>query len=214
MLFIGPHQPCLAYVADVLPGLGEEGVQTCTLRDLVAEGAAATTETDPDVARPKSSAGLVKAVEAAVRFYEQPPAKGMTAGTAWSDIWPGTGDWAGAFEAPEPGTPHNEARAQILDALVTILLDKHDGDVPAALLRTSLRQSQELRTALNGAWPLLEAADLIADLWSVRGHSGGRAGHHPHQLLTFIGGSNEHVHPERTYPSLHATGNRGGRCGG
>ena len=59
MLFVGPHQPYLAYVADVLPSLGEEGVQTCTLRDLVAEGAAAAIETDPDVARLKSSADLV-----------------------------------------------------------------------------------------------------------------------------------------------------------
>ena len=39
VLFVGPHQPYLAYVADVLPSLGEEGVQTCTLRDLVREGA-------------------------------------------------------------------------------------------------------------------------------------------------------------------------------
>ena len=38
LLFVGPHQPYLAYVADVLPSLGEDGVQTCTLRDLVAEG--------------------------------------------------------------------------------------------------------------------------------------------------------------------------------
>ena len=56
VLFVGPHQPYLAYVADVLPSLGEEGVQTCTLRDLVAEGAAAAAETDPEVARLKSSA--------------------------------------------------------------------------------------------------------------------------------------------------------------
>ena len=41
VLFVGPHQPYLAYVSDVLPSLGEEGVQTCTLRDLVPEGAAA-----------------------------------------------------------------------------------------------------------------------------------------------------------------------------
>ena len=64
VLFVGPHQPYLAYVADVLPSLGEEGVQTCTLRDLVAEGATATIEADPDVARLKSSADLVKAIEA------------------------------------------------------------------------------------------------------------------------------------------------------
>ncbi len=31
VLFVGPHQPYLVYVADVLPSLGEEGVQTCTL---------------------------------------------------------------------------------------------------------------------------------------------------------------------------------------
>ncbi len=29
VLFVGPHRPYLAYVADVLPSLGEEGVQTC-----------------------------------------------------------------------------------------------------------------------------------------------------------------------------------------
>jgi len=75
VLFVGPHQPYLAYVSDVLPSLGEEGVQTCTLRDLVAEGATAAMETDPAVARLKSSADLVKAIEAAVRFYEKPPVK-------------------------------------------------------------------------------------------------------------------------------------------
>ncbi len=78
VLFVGPHQPYLAYVDDVLPSLGEEGVQTCTLRDLVAEGAAAAIETDPNVARLKSSANLVKAIETAVRFYEEPPTKGMS----------------------------------------------------------------------------------------------------------------------------------------
>src|SRR5215217_6720586 len=70
VLFVGPHEPYLAYVADVLPNLGEDDVLTCTLRDLVAEGAAAAVETDPDVARLKSSAELVKAIAAAVRFYE------------------------------------------------------------------------------------------------------------------------------------------------
>jgi len=86
VLFVGPHQPFLAYVADVLPGLGEEGVQTCTLRDLVAEGAAAAIETDSKVAFLKSSANLVKAIETAVRFYEEPPTKGMLVETHWSDL--------------------------------------------------------------------------------------------------------------------------------
>ncbi len=169
VLFVGPHQPYLAYVADVLPSLGEEGVQTCTLRDLVAEGTAAVIETDPQVARLKSSADLVHSIEPAVRFYENPPAKGMTVQTPWSDIWLSVADWAEAFDAAEPGTAHNEARDQIWEQLVTILTDKFDGDdkVPEHLLRRSLLGNEELRTALNRAWPLIDAADLVADLWSV-----------------------------------------------
>ena len=167
MLFVGPHQPYLAYVADVLPSLGEEGVQTATLRGLVPEGADAAIEADPDVARLKSSADLVKAIEPAVRFYEKPPAKAMTVETHWSDIWLSAGDWAEAFDAPEPGTPHNEAREAIWEALLAILMDSRDGDAPAPLLRRSLLQNRELRTALSRAWPLIDAADLVGDLWSV-----------------------------------------------
>ncbi|MGW6096207.1 RNA polymerase recycling motor ATPase HelR [Streptomyces sp. NPDC055157] len=167
VLFVGPHRPYLAYVADVLPSLGEEGVQTCTLRDLVAEGAAAAVEADPDVAALKSSANLVQAIERTVRFYEEPPTKGMTVTTHWSDIWLSADDWAAAFEAAEPGTPHNEARDQVWEELLTILVDKHDGDVSADLLRKSLRQNRELLTTFDRAWPLLEAADLVGDLWSV-----------------------------------------------
>jgi len=74
---------------------------------------------------------------------------------------------AEAFEAAEPGTPHNEARDQIWEELLTILMDKHDGDASADLLRKSLLQNRALLTTFNRAWPLLDAADLVGDLWSV-----------------------------------------------
>ncbi|WP_281251410.1 RNA polymerase recycling motor ATPase HelR [Micromonospora avicenniae] len=167
VLFVGPHQPYLAYVADVLPSLGEEDVQICTLRDLVPEGAAAAEETDPEVALLKSSAELVEAIEAAVRFYEDPPAKGMTVTMDEADIWLSADDWAEAFEAPGPGAPHNEARDEIWSELLTILMDKYDGDEPEDLVRSSLLRNRELRTTFNRAWPLLDPADLVGDLWSV-----------------------------------------------
>jgi hypothetical protein len=167
VLFVGPHQPYLAYVADVLPSLGEDDVQTCTLRDLVAEGAAAKIETDPEVAALKSSADLVGAIEAAVRFYEEPPTTPMRVTTEWSEIRLSTVDWAEAFETPDPGTPHNEARDQIWEKLLEILIDKYDSDEPEELLRRSLRQNRVLLATFNRAWPLLEAADLVGDLWSV-----------------------------------------------
>ncbi|GAA4190890.1 RNA polymerase recycling motor ATPase HelR [Microbispora amethystogenes] len=167
VLFVGPHQPYLAYVSDVLPSLGEDGVRTCTLRDLVAEGAAAGVETDPEVARLKSSARLVEAIEPAVRFYENPPATGMTVTTPWSEVWLSPDDWAEAFEAAEPGIPHNDARDLIWEELLTILVDRHDGDAPPDLVRRALLRDRELLTVFNRAWPLIEAADLVGDLWSV-----------------------------------------------
>jgi len=169
VLFVGPHQPYLAYVADVLPSLGEEGVQTCTLRDLVPEGAAAMPETDPEVARLKSAAGMVEAIEPAVRLYEEPPTQGFLVETQWSDVWLGADDWAEAFESPDPGTPHNEARDQVWDELLTILTDKHgeDDDVSPDMFRRSLRQNRDLRDTFNRAWPLLEYTDIVGDLWSV-----------------------------------------------
>lgn len=174
VLFVGPHRPYLAYVSDVLPSLGEEGVQTCILRDLVPEGASARVEADPEVARLKSSADLVRAIEKAVRFYEEPPTEGMTVTTHWSDVRLTARDWAVAFDAAEPGTPHNEARDQVWEELLTILVDQHeedasgdDGEISPELIRRSLSQNRELRSAFDRSWPLLEAADLVGDLWSV-----------------------------------------------
>ncbi|MGY2701349.1 RNA polymerase recycling motor ATPase HelR [Nocardioides sp. HB32] len=167
VLFVGPHRPYLRYVADVLPSLGEEGVQTCTLRDLLPEGEAAVAETDPDVARLKASAAVVAAVEPAVRFYEEPPTQGMLVETPYADIWLGADDWAEAFAAADPGTPHNEARDEVWDALVAILVDKCEADVPPQQLRRALAQDEALVDAFGGAWPRIDAADLVGDLWSV-----------------------------------------------
>jgi hypothetical protein len=167
VLFVGPHQPYVAYVSDVLPSLGEEGVQTCTLRDLVPEGAAAASETEPGVALLKASADMVKAIEPAVRLYEEPPTEELEVETPWGDICLGADEWAEAFESPDPGTPHNEARDQVWDELLTILADKLDDDVSPNLLRRSLRQNRELVTALDRAWPLLDYTDLVGDLWTV-----------------------------------------------
>jgi hypothetical protein len=173
ILFVGPSRPYLAYVADVLPSLGEEGVQTCTLRDLLPEGATAQDEPDPEVARLKASAAMVAAIEPAVRLYEEPPTQGLAVSTPWAEVWCAPEDWVEAFESLEPGTPHNEGRDQVWDELLSILLDKHETDDPdgpevsEAMVRRALAGHDELREAFGRAWPLIEPTDLVADLWSV-----------------------------------------------
>ncbi|MFF0484601.1 RNA polymerase recycling motor ATPase HelR [Streptomyces sp. NPDC004435] len=167
VLFVGPHQPYLAYVSDVLPSLGEEGVRTCTVRDLVPEGAAAGPEKDPEVARLKSSAALVRGIEKAVRFYEEPPTATTAVTTDWGDLAVTAEDWAEVFDAPGPSTPHNEARELIWDELVALLKEKARGEVPEVLFERALRADRELVSTLDRHWPMLEPTDLVGDLWTV-----------------------------------------------
>ena len=168
VLFVGPSRPYLAYVADVLPSLGEEGVQTCTVRDLVPEGASAVPETSPRVAALKASAAMVRAVEPAVALFEEPPTTPMTVETPWADLRLGVDDWAEAFDAADPGTPHNEARDQVWEALLTILTDQVDDEVvPPDQLRRALRANADLVTTFGRAWPLIDPTDVVEDLWSV-----------------------------------------------
>lgn len=124
VLFVGPHQPYLSYVADVLPSLGEEGVLTTTLRSLVPEGGAAVPEPDTAVARLKADARMVAAVEPAVTMYEEAPTEALRVRTPWADVWVSPQDWAEAFAAPEAGTPHNDGRDQVWSALLELLVDK------------------------------------------------------------------------------------------
>ena len=167
VLVIGPHHPYLAYVSDVLPSLGEEGVRTATLRDLVPEGATATLESDPQVAALKATSDMVRAIEAAVRYFEQPPTDELVVETDWADVVFTPDDWARAFTSYDWGTSHNEARDQVWEELLTIVVDRHDDEVPEDMLRRTLAQDDDLRTAFAAAWPLLEPADVVGDLWRV-----------------------------------------------
>ena len=170
VLFVGPHQPYLAYVADVLPSLGEEGVQTCTLRDLVAGGRRGG-------GRDRPGGGPAEVVRRhGARRSSRPSGStrsrrptGMTVETPWADVWLSRrrlGRGVRRAASPAPRTTRRATRSGT--SCSTILVDKHDDeDVPADLLRRSLRQNRELRATFNRAWPLLEAADLVGDLWSV-----------------------------------------------
>jgi RecA/RadA recombinase len=167
VLVVGPHRPYLDYVADVLPSLGEDGVVTCTLRDLVPEGADARREPDPHVAALKSTVAMVGAIEPAVAFSERPPTADLVVGTPWADVVLTPADWADAFASVEPGTPHDEARDQVWETLAALVVERHDADVPTAELRRALTRDRELTRTFGRHWPLLDGPDVVVDLWSV-----------------------------------------------
>ncbi|MGO1881165.1 MAG: RNA polymerase recycling motor ATPase HelR [Microbacterium gubbeenense] len=171
VLVVGPSQPYLAYVDDVLPSLGEDRVQTCTLRDLVPEGHALVPErceSDPDVARLKASGRLIDAVGTAVRLYERPPERATVVETPWFDLRVRDIDWEEAFGI-DTGAAHNEARDEIWEALVDMVADRFAEQIPRAQLSRALGQSEALTQTFNRAWPLLDPAGLVAALWGNPG---------------------------------------------
>jgi hypothetical protein len=165
VLFVGPHQAYLAYVDDILPSLGEDSVQICTLRDLVPEGVAAGHEESMDAARLKASIDPGAVLDAAARLYEQPPTTDLMIETPWLDVWLTVADWAEAFESAEPGASHNDAREQVWETLLEILSDRRER-VPAELFRRAVLQDEELSRAFGRAWPLLDPTALVGELWA------------------------------------------------
>ncbi|APX32108.1 AAA family ATPase [Brachybacterium sp. P6-10-X1] len=171
VLFIGPHHPYLQYVADVLPSLGEDDVRTCTLADLVPEGAGARLEDDPQVAALKATSMLVEAIEPAVGLYEEPPRRDHQLETDWGAVLLGEEDFAEAFEAVDPATAHNLAREEIWEELAEIvaaqLADTYDEHPDLRQVRAALAYDEELVTLVHRAWPILRATDLVGDLFEV-----------------------------------------------
>jgi len=128
VLFVGPSHAYTDYVADILPGLGEEGVRTCTIADLVPEGAAAVAEDDRRVAALKGDGRMPAAVEAAIRLSERPPTQPTAIDTAWGEVRIGPREWAEAIGTADPAASHNDARAQVREALLDILVAAQTGD--------------------------------------------------------------------------------------
>lgn len=196
VLFIGPSHAYTAYVADILPDLGEEGVRTCTLADLLPGAEDALPEADAQVARLKADARMVAAVDEAVRRRQSPPVRVTTVETAWGELELTASDWAEAFNAADPASPHNDAREAIWDALLDILVDGvgvrapdegwgHDSDDEDGrreeefdaygwgeadddtdALRRELTGDEELRAAFDHAWPLLDPRAVVRSLWT------------------------------------------------
>ena len=130
VLFVGPHQPYLAYVADVLPSLGEEGVQTCTLRDLRARGCRGG-------GRGRPGGGAAEGVgRDGARRSSRPcgctrsrPTEGMEVETPWADVWLSAERLGrGVRRRPTPARRTTRRATRSGRSCSTILVDKHEAD--------------------------------------------------------------------------------------
>lgn len=174
VLIVGPSASFLWYIERVLPALGETGVVMSSLADLYP-GVHGTVETDPWVARWKSGLHMVDVIARAVADRQKVPEKGQ-----WLDVDGHRVKLSRSLvrrareRARATGKPHNEARETFVKVVVKELAqtlgeelnEKSGSSMDRSYLREDLRQSREVRVALNLLWLPLTPQQLVSQLFA------------------------------------------------
>ena len=174
VLIVGPSSSFLWYIERVLPALGETGVVMSSLADLYP-GVHGTVERDPWVARWKSGLHMVDVVERAVADRQKLPERSQVLTVDGHQVELSRSLVRRARErARATGKPHNEARETFVKVVIKELaqrlgeeLNKKAGStMDRSYLKEDLRQSREVRVALNLLWLPLTPQQLVGQLFS------------------------------------------------
>ena len=173
VLLVGPSRTFLRYVEQVLPSLGETGVVSTTIGDLVP-GVRATAQEDARIAEIKGRALWVGALERAVRGLQRIPeapreieVQGVRLTLEPSDVR------EAASRARRGGKPHNLAREAFVLWLLERLTDQYaaatnqdasDADT-RAWIREDIRTARDARREINLCWMPTTPEGLLERLW-------------------------------------------------
>ena len=168
VLVVGPSQEFLHYIDQVLPSLGETGVVSRTIGDLIP-GIVATRDDAPTVARIKGERRMATAVANAVRARERVPSKLPITRVNGMDVPMLATDVEHAIAtARSTRKPHNKARDTFLKTMMSALRMRYVEGLDYTPERdelndvdTQLMMNDELRHSLNLAWLPMTATWLI-----------------------------------------------------
>ena len=173
VLVIGPSTTFLRYIDQVLPSLGETGVVSRTIADLIP-GIKATATDTPLAAKLKGDRRMAQVVANAIALRERVPqdlptvhVNGFAVRMLATDVR------AALDQATRTRQPHNKARETFVRTMLMALRDRNaeqldytpsDDELNEAL--TNLRLNDKVRVALNLAWLPMIGTWLIDNLWS------------------------------------------------
>jgi DNA helicase IV len=173
VLLVGPSRTFLRYIDQVLPSLGETGVVTTTVAELVP-GVEATGSEPDAVAELKGRALWADVIARAVRQRERVPAEPVHVRIDGRTVVVRPGDVASAIaRARRNHRPHNVARVSFVRDMLGRLAEQYVRqlafDVPPderGEIVEDLRTNREIRVALNLAWMPLTPQKLLTDLYA------------------------------------------------
>ncbi|WP_026181774.1 HelD family protein [Alloscardovia criceti] len=173
VLIVGPSPAFLHYIDQVLPSLGETGVISRTMGNLIP-GIQTSAEDDPFAARIKGDKRMAKAVANAVSARVRIPSElpvlkvnGVRVPITREDIEQAQSN------ARRTHQPHNIARNTFVKAMISLLTNRFNEQLdydpePSEVenATNTIRMSETLRRTLNTAWLPMDAQWMINDMLS------------------------------------------------
>jgi DNA helicase IV len=177
VLLVGPTSSFMKYIERVLPSLGETGVVMSSVARLMP-GIAAVPEQDPRVAALKGSKRMVDLIAAAVANRQRVPAADRILDVEGYRLLLTPRQVRRARDkARATGKPYNEARNTFVKIILRELTEQLQSKVEASsagntadrsYLAEDVRQSRDVRVAVNLCWMPMTPEKLVSELLSKR----------------------------------------------
>jgi DNA helicase IV len=168
VLVVGPNRLFLGYIEQVLPSLGEAGVELAVLADLLdgTVGVSIEGRDAPRTARVKGDLRMAKVLANAVHDRQRPLRRPMRVGYGVQTLTlTPSQSQAIVADAKRRFRLHNAGRRHVEASVFATLADSARVPVEADEVRDRLRHAPEVREALERMWPVLTPADLLHDLF-------------------------------------------------
>ena len=168
VLVIGPNRAFLSYIRNVLPALGEADVAQRTIPDLVATVPVKATDS-VRAAQVKGDARMAEVLRRALWTGLTEPAEALvlTRGS-WRWRLPGHEIAELMGELRERGVRYGAGRAMLSHRIAHVILTRMEAAGEATDDRTheAVRRTQQVRAAVDTAWPAADPVRLVLRLLS------------------------------------------------
>ncbi len=166
VLVVGPNRLFLGYIEQVLPSLGEAGVELAVLADLIPDRVRVQGNDAAVAARAKGDLRMADVIAKAVRDRRRPLRRDLAVGHGVQTLRVGVHTSARIVaEGRRRARTHNGARRFVEAALYEALAASGHDELDPRVLRDRVHDSLALREALEWMWPVLTPAQLLHDLF-------------------------------------------------
>src|SRR5215471_15316833 len=168
VLVVGPNRAFLAYIRDVLPALGEVGVDQVTVADLVGTVTVRASDSER-AALIKGDARMAEVLRRALWAGVAEPAEGLMLARGSRRWRVSREEIAGLIgELRERGVRHGAGRDMLGHRIAHVVLTRMEaaGEAPDDRTHDAVRRTREVRAVVDAVWPAVNPARLVLRLLS------------------------------------------------